>query len=104
MEPYYLGCLGVAMATLIMSLRIWLSRTILNGWAESQGYRIVSSRFCWLWRGPYFLRSTAGQSVFKVIVVDNDGERRVGWVRCGGFFLGLFRNNAHVLWQEGSAR
>ena len=75
------------------------ARWILGSWARENGYRIVSSRRCWFWRGPFFLRSSERQEVFRVTVADGSGKTRRGWVRCGGFFSGLLRNRADVRWQ-----
>ena len=73
---------------------------ILNGWAEDHGYEILSSEYCWFWKGPFLFWASKVQAVFFVRVRTRDGRVRCGWVRCGSWFLGLFRNEAEVRWDE----
>ena len=70
---------------------------ILTGWAQSNGYEIVSSDRCWFWRGPFFW-SSKSQEVYYVTVRTTDGQFRRGWVRCGGMFLGMLSDEAEVRW------
>ena len=42
------------------------------------------------------------QAVFQVTVAHGPGQVRTGWVRCGGFWAGLFGNRAEVRWQDTS--
>lgn len=89
-------CLGIF-------LSVWSfkrGRDILEHWAMEYGYQILSSHFCWLWRGPFFWRSSKGQMVYYVVVRTSDGYTRQGWVRCGSFFLGIWKDRAEVIWDE----
>ena len=82
---------------------IWLhsrASDILTRWAQENGYEIVSSERCWLWRGPFWWRSSEHQAVFYVTVKTAGGQIRRGWVRCGDWFLGMFSDQATVQWDE----
>jgi hypothetical protein len=72
--------------------------SILQSWAAGNGFRILSSERCWFWRGPFFLRSGKSQEVYRVTIQDGAGRTRCGYVRCGGFFLGMLSNQADVVW------
>jgi hypothetical protein len=83
-------------------MTIWTfsrGRAILEGWAAENGYRLVSSQFRWLRRGPFFWTSSKGQIVYYVVVRTPDGRTRRGWVRCGSFFWGVMRDKAEAEWE-----
>lgn len=102
MEWIVVPVLAVGIAILGLTWRVGRSRQVLNDWATTHGLTIVSSRFCWFRRGPFFLRSTEDQSVFYVTVTDKGGLTRNGWVRCGSFWVGLLSNTADVRWDDSS--
>ena len=72
---------------------------ILNRWAGDNDYEIVSSERCWFWRGPFFW-SSKSQEVYYVTIRTPNNRLRRGWVRCGGWFLGLLSDDAEVRWDE----
>jgi hypothetical protein len=75
------------------------ARSILELWADENRYEIVSSEHRWL-GGPFWWRKGKGQEVYYVTVRTADGQVRRGWVRCGGWFLGVMSNAADVEWDE----
>jgi len=62
--------------------------------------RIVSRVHRLLFRGPYFWTTSKGQTVYRVTVEDKPGGLRTGWVRCGGWWLGLMSNHVEACWDE----
>ena len=76
------------------------ARQILEQWAQSNGYQILSSEFRWLRKGPFFWTSSQYQMIYYVTVQTPTGDVRSGWVRCGGFWLGLFTDQAQVRWED----
>ena len=72
--------------------------SILERWAARNGYRIVQKEIRHFRRGPYFFTTSSGQQVYRVIVEDRDGYIRQGYVRCGGFFLGMLSDRADAQW------
>lgn len=76
------------------------SRTVLETWADENGFEIIRSEYCHFMRGPFFLTTSKGQTVYYVTVRTRSGHVRTGWVRCGGFFLGLFSDAAEVRWED----
>jgi hypothetical protein len=76
------------------------ARNILQRWAEANGYEILSSEIRWFRRGPFFWTTSKGQDVYYVTIRTPDGQIRNGWVRCGGWFLGLLSDKADVRWDE----
>ena len=106
MEPseYFYVALFVICAT--MSSILWFywqhyrCEEILKSWAEDYGYEILSKERSWVWKGPFFFWTSEGQAVFLVTVRTKDGRVRNGWVRCGGWFLGIWRNQAEARWDD----
>jgi len=76
------------------------SRSLLQQWADENGFVIVHSEYRSFFKGPYFWTSSKSQTVYYVTVRDRDGNERNGWVRCGGLFLGLLSDRTDVRWDE----
>ena len=75
------------------------SNTILNRWAEANTYEVLEQKVQWFNQGPFFWRSSSGQTVYRVKIRNRqDGCIYHGWVRCGSFWLGLFSDQVDVLW------
>ena len=68
-------------------------------WAEENGYEILSSEHR-LTGGRFWWRKSKGQEVYYITIKTSEGQTRRGWVRCGGWFLGVFSNQADVEWDE----
>jgi hypothetical protein len=92
----------VVIAVAIVSAVFHFSRaaSILETWAARNGFRILASERCWFWRGPFFFRTSKSQEVYRVTIQDGSGQTRSGYVRCGGFFLGMFSDQADVVWDR----
>jgi hypothetical protein len=87
----------------VIGMMVWhysRANDILTGWARDNGYEIVASERRWFFRGPFFFWTGKGQEVFYVAVRTHDGQLRRGWVRCGGFWLGMLSDQADVRWDE----
>ncbi|MBC8290703.1 MAG: hypothetical protein H8E37_10350 [Planctomycetes bacterium] len=93
----------LAFVVLIVSWSYSRSRTILNRWADESGYEVLSSEFRWIFKGPYFWKSSRNQTVFRVTVTEESDEIRTGWVRCGSFWLGVIVDQTDVTWDEPEA-
>ena len=93
--------LGIAVIGL--GLIIWhflRSRYVLERWADEHGFEIVRSEHRHFLRGPFFWTTSRGQTVYYVRVRDSKGTERSGWVRCGGWFVGLMTDKAEVRWEN----
>jgi len=76
------------------------ARTLLQSWADQQGFQIQAAEHRWLNRGPFFWTTSRSQVVYYVTVLDMAGRTRRGYVRCGSFWLGLFSDKVEVQWDE----
>jgi hypothetical protein len=76
------------------------SATLLERWAEENGFTIADRRLRQLFRGPFTGTTALGQTVYRVTVVDGSGQERSGWVRCGSFAFGLLSDKVRVRWDE----
>jgi hypothetical protein len=92
----------VVAALVILSL-VWhygRSNSLLDQWAQRNGYRVIRREYRSFFKGPFFWTSTKGQTVYYVVVEDGAGNKRCGWVRCGGWWLGLMSDNVEVRWDD----
>jgi len=72
--------------------------SILQNWAARNGFRILAGKRCLVWQGPFFFGTSESQEVYRVTIQDHSGYIRSGYVRCGGYFLGTFSDQAEVVW------
>ena len=84
----------------LLACQIIRPRQILNRWAAANNLEILSADYRWFRYGPFFWTTSKGQCVYYVTVLTHDGWERRGWVRCGGWILGVFSDNAEVRWDE----
>jgi hypothetical protein len=98
------GILGVVFAGALFILGLvwhfWRSDSLLQKWAEDQGYRIIRQEYRWFFKGPFFWTSSNGQTVYYVVIQDSAGSKRSGWVRCGGWWFGLVTDKVEVRWED----
>jgi hypothetical protein len=87
-------------AVLSMIWHFSRSNSVLDQWAEDNGFELLSSEYRHFMRGPFFWTTSKGQTVYHVKVRTSSGEVKTGWVRCGGFFLGLLSDAAEVRWED----
>lgn len=100
MGPILLVAVAVVVGTVSLVWHFGRSGSLLQRWAEQNGYRLIDREYRTFLRGPFFLTTAKGQTVYYVTVEDCEGRRRKGWVRCGGWFLGLLSDNVEVLWDD----
>jgi hypothetical protein len=87
----------------IVILHIRLAKYRIKQWAAQKGFNITECKICLKRIGPFSYIGTSGsQSVFKIEAVNSNGEVKKGYVRAGGFFLGLLRKRVEVKWDKNS--
>ena len=74
---------------------------VLN-WSKNNGFLLISAKYCWFYRGPFWLSANKNQAVYRIHVRDSRGQNRSGWVRCGGWFRGLASQDVVVRWDAES--
>lgn len=89
----------VAFAVAMLIFHFSRAKSILEQWAETNGYELLSSERRWF-GGIFWWRKSKSQEVYYVTIRTPDGRIRKGWVRCGGWFLGILSNQADVQWDE----
>jgi hypothetical protein len=87
-------------AIAITSLR-WQSRRsndLIDQWAAANNLRILQKESRLMFRGPMFWTTSKNQTVYRITAVDQYGNQRSGWVRCGGWWWGLHSDKITVRW------
>jgi hypothetical protein len=100
MEGVFFIALLVVVVVLGLTWHYGRSSSLLHQWAERNGYRVVRQQYRNFFRGPFFWTTTKGQTVYYVTVEDDAGNRRSGWVRCGGWLFGLLSDHVEVRWDS----
>ncbi len=101
--PDILVILFGGICILLIAHKAWFalrSRTVLEQWAETNGYEILHAERRDFFLGPFFWTSPNGQTVYYVRVQDRVGLERSGWIRCGGLWATFFSEEAEVRWEE----
>jgi hypothetical protein len=92
--------LGIAAVAGMLWWHFSRSEAILQRWADQNGFHIIDRRPRLWFKGPFFWTTSRSQVVYSVTVEDNQGRRRTGWVRCGGWFFGLLSDHVDVRWDN----
>lgn len=93
-----LGVLAVLVAYVTGAYR--RAAHLLTQWATTNGYHIVESDRRYMRKGPFTWTSSQSQIVYHVTVQDPSGNVRRGWVRCGNFLLGPWKDDVDVSWDD----
>ena len=90
------ACL-VALMTVLVFRR---SRRMLEGWAGRNGYELLEARRRWVFRGPFWWRTSDQQMVYRIVVQDQAGQVRRGYARVGGWVFGVLTPKIAVKWDD----
>jgi len=99
-QTIFLILLAIAAVAGLWFWHFGRSRSILENWAAQNSYEILESQYRNFFKGPFFWTSSRGQTVYYVKIRDQTGNVRTGWVRCGGWFLGMLSDKAEVRWED----
>jgi hypothetical protein len=94
---------GILIAAIVVLSFVWSAsrgKSMLEGWARENGYHIVFREECWFFRGPFFWTTSKGQKVYRVMIEDREGTYRNGYVRVGGWWLGLWSDHVEARWDD----
>ncbi len=100
MDPQFITVVGIALVVLAVSVQIAYyvrSRSMVKRWAEQNGLRVMAMRKSMFRRGP-FLFSGKSRPVYRILVMDANGAKREGWVRCGTMMMGILSDHVDVEW------
>jgi hypothetical protein len=88
----------IAIATFVW--RAGRKKTILEQWADQQGFQLIDYEERWLARGPFFFTTAKGRVVYLITVQHPDGRLATGWAKCGSWAFGLLSDAVQVRWDE----
>ena len=73
---------------------------ILQRWAQNSELTLLFSEKRYLCTGPFFMNHFRGQMIFRIVVRDNAGTERSGWIRIGSWLVGVFSDTTRVIWDK----
>lgn len=89
---------------LLVAVLAWVqhskARKIVLQWAQTMEVELVSAQVRYLRTGPFFFAHSRGQFVFRILVRDQTGQERTGWLRVGGWLLGVLSAKTKVYWDS----
>src|ERR1035437_10100484 len=103
MDSTHTYLLLICVAIIMVVTVVWSfsrGRTILNRWAQDNGFQILHSEIRTLCAGPFTWTSSRNQIVYFVRVLDKEGREHSGWVRCGSFWRGISSDKTEVRWKD----
>ena len=84
----------------LITAQITRSQQLLTKWATENGYQVLQAQVRPLFnKGPFFWSSKA-QVVYRIVVQDEQGYERSGWLQLGSPFIGVLSDRANVRWDE----
>ncbi|MCX6956188.1 MAG: hypothetical protein NTV51_28985 [Verrucomicrobia bacterium] len=90
----------------MIALRIFASdavcRPVIEAWAKQEGFSVEYDEDAdplFPDYGPFFVSALHGQKIYR-LAVSRNGEKRIVYVRCGHWLLGLLRPKLTVRWKE----
>jgi hypothetical protein len=93
--------LPVALAVAVL---VWWQHSkaheIVRQWAKVTDVELLSAEKRYLRTGPFFLDHARGQFVFRVVVRERAGAERSGWLRVGGWLVGVISDKTKVIWDS----
>ncbi len=96
----------VAMLALLLigiGLTMWQrerANDMLNKWAAQNQFRIEQREHRLFRKGPFLWTTGRGQYVYRVVVRDQNGRERTGWVRLGSWLFGIWDEKVQVYWED----
>jgi hypothetical protein len=87
------------LVAVVIYVQIRRAQTLLQGWAEENGYEVLEAEHRLFRKGPY-VWSARGQAIYRVRVRDRGGVERRGWLRCGTWWGGVFADKVESRWDE----
>ena len=90
----------VALAVMMIVCRNQRATGMVQQWAREEGVELLDYERRRLFRGPFFFRTSEHQEVYHVTVRDRAGRTRHAYVRCGGWFAGLWSDRVDAEWVD----
>jgi hypothetical protein len=86
---------GLAATGLYIHFLVTRSKYLLNKWATDNHFQLLHAEHRMFRKGP-FLWSSRQQVVYRVRVRDDQSREREGWVRVGGWWIGVFSDKVEA--------
>jgi hypothetical protein len=89
-----LGILFIVGNVIYLFLSFCRASDLLDKWASENGYTLIQSSY------KSYIPIRGLRPLFYVVVENQDGDQRAGWVECGNSFFGLLSEDVEVTWDN----
>ena len=97
----FIGVIAVLVSLLLNNAGNRKALYLIDSWAQSCTYTIVSCERRYFRTGPFFFGASKYQRVFYLHVKDRDGRERKGWLKVGSYWTGMMNSEEfEVIWDE----
>lgn len=103
--PLLVGTFSIALFVTVFWWFDKRSKTILQKWADANGFHITQKNQRYLFfTGPFkWWTNSRNQIIYFFKVRDREGQERSGWARCGSYLGGVFfSDKIEIRWDEKS--
>ncbi len=95
-----IGFLVVVAAVVLGIRRSRRSEQIVQEWAQKNNYHLLDSYNLFFSSGPFFWTKSKQQTVFRVLLRDENGKTRNAWILCGSWWGRLTTDDIEVRWDD----
>jgi len=87
--------LGIILLVVLLHIKqTQQAKLTLETWLNNNGFQLTLVQRRFFRKGPYLWRSSSGQVIFRISIVDRQHQKKTGWVRCGSYFKGAAFSDA----------
>ncbi|HNC43801.1 MAG TPA: hypothetical protein PLU80_06535 [Acidobacteriota bacterium] len=97
---FLLGLIAITVGGTLAVIMTYRAKRMIYAWAHRHRYQILHLEWRWVRLGPYFLKSSKNQMIYRVKLQKQNGQVAHCWIRCGSWILGVFINEIDVIWDQ----
>src|ERR1051325_6221323 len=93
-------CGALSVIAALFTFNIAQTRRRVRRWADDKGYRIQRLKYRLMFQGPFTYARLQGGTVYRIVVEDELGSERRGFVRCHGWLSAMPGEATEVAWDK----
>jgi hypothetical protein len=76
------------------------TRGRIQRWAEANSFRIHCLGYRWIFKRPFSYARLQGGTVYRIDMDDDQGQQRIGFIRCHGWLSLMPGARMQVIWDK----